>query len=87
MIGSLKKYKTFNEIYFIACVNCVRWSNDGRYLASGGDDRLVMVWALSVATCAAGKRKTEMWRCISTLRGHAGNFMYTILLVIVTVKS
>ncbi|XP_061383156.1 protein HIRA homolog [Danaus plexippus] len=59
----------------LACVNCVRWSNDGRYLASGGDDRLVMVWALSVATCAAGKRKTEMWRCISTLRGHAGDIL------------
>lgn len=27
-----------------ACVNCVRWSNNGLYLASGGDDKLVMVW-------------------------------------------
>jgi len=23
------------------CVNCVRWSNDGKYLASAGDDKLV----------------------------------------------
>lgn len=30
-----------------ACVNCVRWSNSGQYLASGGDDKLVMVWQLS----------------------------------------
>uniref|UniRef100_A0A672S3B9 Protein HIRA n=1 Tax=Sinocyclocheilus grahami TaxID=75366 RepID=A0A672S3B9_SINGR len=28
----------------LACVNCVRWSNNGLYLASGGDDKLVMVW-------------------------------------------
>lgn len=28
----------------VACVNCVRWSNNGLYLASGGDDKLVMVW-------------------------------------------
>lgn len=27
-----------------ACVNCVRWSNGGMYLASGGDDKLIMVW-------------------------------------------
>lgn len=25
-------------------MNCVRWSNNGLYLASGGDDKLVMVW-------------------------------------------
>ena len=23
------------------CVNCVRWSNDGKFLASAGDDKLV----------------------------------------------
>lgn len=31
-------------IFSAACVNCVRWSNNGLYLASGGDDKLVMVW-------------------------------------------
>jgi len=30
--------------YVSACVNCVRWSNNGVYLASGGDDKLIMVW-------------------------------------------
>ncbi|XP_053626132.1 protein HIRA homolog isoform X2 [Plodia interpunctella] len=59
----------------LACVNCVRWSNGGRYLASGGDDRLVMVWGLSVAAGAAGKYKAETWRCLSTLRGHAGDVL------------
>ncbi|KOB74746.1 Protein HIRA [Operophtera brumata] len=58
----------------LACVNCVRWSNGGRYLASGGDDRLVMVWGLSVAAGGGnlGKGKAETWRCLATLRGHAG---------------
>ncbi|XP_028160951.1 protein HIRA homolog [Ostrinia furnacalis] len=59
----------------LACVNCVRWSNAGRYLASGGDDRLVMVWGLSVAAGAQGKHKAETWRCLSTLRGHAGDVL------------
>ncbi|XP_068629788.1 protein HIRA [Battus philenor] len=59
----------------LACVNCVRWSNGGRYLASGGDDRLVMVWGLSVAASAPGKHKAETWRCLSTLRGHAGDVL------------
>ena len=25
------------------CVNCVRWSHNGRYLASAGDDKLVRI--------------------------------------------
>uniref|UniRef100_A0A665U5T6 Protein HIRA n=1 Tax=Echeneis naucrates TaxID=173247 RepID=A0A665U5T6_ECHNA len=28
----------------LACVKLLRWSNTGLYLASGGDDKLVMVW-------------------------------------------
>ncbi|CAH2232982.1 jg8298 [Pararge aegeria aegeria] len=59
----------------LACVNCVRWSNGGKYLASGGDDRLVMVWGLSVVAGATGKHKAETWRCLSTLRGHAGDVL------------
>ncbi|GBP56222.1 Protein HIRA homolog [Eumeta japonica] len=59
----------------LACVNCVRWSNGGKYLASGGDDRLVMVWALSGPAINVGKNKFESWRCISTLRGHAGDVL------------
>lgn len=27
-----------------ACVNCVRWSNAGTFLASAGDDKLIMIW-------------------------------------------
>lgn len=27
--------------HHLGCVNCVRWSNGGRYLASGADDKLV----------------------------------------------
>lgn len=28
----------------LACVNCVRWSQSGLMLASGSDDKLVMIW-------------------------------------------
>lgn len=34
-------------ILFAACVNCVRWSHSGRFLASGGDDKLIMVWKIN----------------------------------------
>jgi protein HIRA/HIR1 len=27
--------------HHLGCVNCVRWSNSGTYLASGSDDKLV----------------------------------------------
>lgn len=28
------------------CVNCLKWSNSGRYLASGADDKFLMIWQL-----------------------------------------
>ena len=30
--------------HHIACVNIVRWSNKGMFLASGSDDKLIMIW-------------------------------------------
>jgi protein HIRA/HIR1 len=30
--------------HHIGCVNIVRWSNSGLFLASGSDDKLVMIW-------------------------------------------
>ena len=30
--------------HHIACVNVVRWSNNGLFLASGSDDKLIMIW-------------------------------------------
>ncbi|XP_071944508.1 protein HIRA-like isoform X2 [Antedon mediterranea] len=63
-----------------ACVNCVRWSNNGLYLASAGDDRLVMIWQLMSyggMSTPFGKSKAnvEQWRCTSTLRHHAGDIL------------
>uniref|UniRef100_A0A182IV44 Protein HIRA n=1 Tax=Anopheles atroparvus TaxID=41427 RepID=A0A182IV44_ANOAO len=65
----------------LACVNCVRWSGNGIMLASGGDDKLVMIWKKTVggsggigAFGGSGK-SVEHWRCISTLRGHAGDVL------------
>lgn len=33
--------------FFSACVNCVRWSCGGKYLATGGDDKLIMIWQMA----------------------------------------
>uniref|UniRef100_A0A8D1YYA0 Protein HIRA n=2 Tax=Sus scrofa TaxID=9823 RepID=A0A8D1YYA0_PIG len=66
----------------LACVNCVRWSNSGMYLASGGDDKLIMVWKRatyigpSTVFSSSGKlANVEQWRCVSILRSHSGDVM------------
>ncbi|XP_052583957.1 protein HIRA-like [Peromyscus californicus insignis] len=66
----------------VACVNCVRWSNSGMYLASGGDDKLIMVWKRatylgpSTVFGSSGElANVEQWRCVSILRSHSGDVM------------
>ncbi|KAM7050461.1 protein HIRA isoform 3-T3 [Molossus nigricans] len=68
-----------------ACVNCVRWSNSGMYLASGGDDKLIMVWKRatyigpSTVFGSSGKlANVEQWRCVSILRSHSGEILATL---------
>lgn len=65
-----------------ACVNCVRWSHSGRFLASGGDDKLIMVWKINqysggntVFGTGGGTVNVESWRCSATLRGHDGDVL------------
>lgn len=64
----------------ISCVNSVRWSTNGQMLASGGDDKIVMIWkrvkGSSGVFGSSGLTKIkENWRCISTLRGHGGKLI------------
>ncbi|KAG9262018.1 protein HIRA [Astyanax mexicanus] len=66
----------------LACVNCVRWSNNGLCLASGGDDKLVMVWKkaafIGPSTVFGSSSKlanVEQWRCVTILRSHTGDVM------------
>jgi len=66
----------------LACVNCVRWSCGGKYLATGGDDKLIMIWQMArylgpTATFGgnSGKLNVEQWRCVYTLRGHTGDVL------------
>ncbi|KAK9878470.1 hypothetical protein WA026_022112 [Henosepilachna vigintioctopunctata] len=63
----------------LACVNVVRWSNDGQLLASGGDDKLVMIWRLtnegSSTIFGSGKINVETWKCIHTLNAHQGDIL------------
>lgn len=66
----------------LACVNCVRWSNNGLYLASGGDDKLIMLWKRAayigpsnVFGSSSKLANVEQWRCVSILRSHTGDVM------------
>ncbi|XP_059615006.1 protein HIRA homolog [Phlebotomus argentipes] len=64
----------------LACVNSVRWSLSGQCLASGGDDKTVMVWKKAKGTggvfgSGGFTKSAENWRCVTTLRGHAGDIL------------
>lgn len=58
----------------------VRWSCQGHLLASGGDDKLVMIWKLtgegtSTIFGGGGKVNVETWKCIHTLNSHNGDVL------------
>lgn len=64
------------------CVNCVRWSSDGKYLASAGDDKVIMIWQIARYNNSSagnnlfgGSTNAETWRCVATLRGHSGDIL------------
>lgn len=66
----------------LACVNCVRWSISGKLLASGGDDKVVMIWQMgrygngTTGFGTNGKMaNVEHWRCLASLRGHSGDVL------------
>ena len=63
----------------LSCVNSVRWSRDGKYLASGGDDAIVMIWQIGhqgvVLGDSFGGPVHEQWRCVHMLRGHASDVL------------
>ena len=62
----------------LGCVNCVRWSSDGKWLASGGDDAIVMIWQIKyqgVVRSTFGGTSHEQWGCLHMLRGHSGDVL------------
>ncbi|SCZ87960.1 BZ3500_MvSof-1268-A1-R1_Chr2-1g04093 [Microbotryum saponariae] len=55
-------------------VMCVRWSHDGRYLASGSDDKIVMIWSLEQGkggkVWGTDQVNIENWKAVRRLVGH-----------------
>ncbi|XP_045597178.1 protein HIRA isoform X2 [Procambarus clarkii] len=63
----------------LGCVNSVRWSCSGRYLASAGDDKVIIIWQQSSygggAVFGSNVVNVEAWRSVATLRGHNGDIL------------
>lgn len=58
-------------------INCLRWSPDGRYLATASDDKTIKVWERLAGSGSVfgGDVSIENWKDIRTLRGHSMNVM------------
>lgn len=59
-------------------MNAVRWSASGTYLASGADDKLIMIWkkfAGGGSNFGGTVKNVENWRCAWTCRGHGGDVL------------
>ena len=58
-------------------VLCVRWAHSGRWLASGSDDSVVLIWDLDAVGSGGGKKvfgsnvvNIESWKPLRRLVGH-----------------
>ena len=56
----------------LACVNCVRWSNSGKYLASAGE--IIIIWTKSAYGGGSGINH-ESYKVAHTLRLHDGDIL------------
>jgi WD40 repeat protein len=57
-------------------INVVRFSPNGQYLATGGDDQMVIIWTLKSVPAEFGKtEEVVQWGHPRQLRGHVGDVM------------
>lgn len=54
------------------CVNVIKFSPDGKYLASGSDDGCVVIWEKKMKPVFGEDREEEGWGSKRILRGHVG---------------
>ena len=61
----------------LACVNSVRWSASGKYLASAGDDKVIIIWTIGAryANTNGFVANAEQYRAVTTLRAHSGDIL------------
>ena len=45
------------------CVNALAFSKNGKFLASGGDDRRILIWDMAKTLCGAKKPNKSMKGC------------------------
>lgn len=65
-------------------VNCVRWAKHGRFLASGSDDQVILVYERKPGsgTTEFGSGQppdVENWKVAMTLRGHTADVVIKCL--------
>lgn len=64
-------------------VNCVRWAKHGRFIASGSDDKVILIHerkpGLGTTEFGSGEPPdAENWKVITTFRGHTADVVCSL---------
>jgi len=75
--GAEPIYQYDLQVAHTSTVNCVRFSPNGEYLASGADDNLVIIWSMKMTPVTFGEREEALrWGYPRQLRGHVGDVLH-----------
>lgn len=74
IIKTSLRYDSFLTGAHNSVVNIIRFSNDGRFLASAGDDQAVIIWTLKKRPIEFGSSEEKvLWSLHKLFRGHSGD--------------
>eukprot|EP00494_Astrolonche_serrata_P001536 UN01542 len=73
----MKQDRNNTFVGHFGCVNCAAWDHQGRYLATGSDDKVVKIWDAFAPVHRRNEKSQQsqysQGRCLYSLKGHQSN--------------